>query len=85
MSDEEVITFLKDIFDNGISQELNMFLCKEMMNSGETLTDWPQEWRHLVVDKHSSGGVGDKISLMLSPALAAVGLKVPMIAGRSLE
>jgi len=55
-----------------------------MMHSGETL-EWPEEWSHLVVDKHSSGGVGDKISLMLSPALAAVGCKVPMLAGRSLE
>lgn len=53
-----------------------------MMNSGERFKF--TKHRNLVVDKHSTGGVGDKISLPLAPALAACGLKVPMISGRGL-
>ena len=54
-----------------------------MRYSGRCL-EWPEEWKHLVVDKHSTGGVGDKISIPLAPALVACGLKVPMISGRGL-
>ncbi|XP_024084297.1 uncharacterized protein LOC106663889 isoform X2 [Cimex lectularius] len=43
------------------------------------------KWDGLTVDKHSTGGVGDKISLPLAPALSALGLKVPMMTGRGLE
>jgi thymidine phosphorylase len=46
---------------------------------------WNPEWEDLLVDKHSTGGCGDKISLVLAPALAACGFKVPMISGRGLE
>lgn len=53
-----------------------------MRDSGEKL-HWPQ-YRGIVVDKHSTGGIGDKISIPLAPALAACGLKVPMMAGRGL-
>ncbi|KAF3859709.1 hypothetical protein F7725_022108 [Dissostichus mawsoni] len=58
-------------------------LTREMMSSGEVMS-WPKEWAGLVVDKHSTGGVGDKVSLVLAPALAACGCKVPMISGRGL-
>lgn len=51
-------------------------LTREMMSSGEVMS-WPQEWTGRVVDKHSTGGVGDKVSLVLAPALAACGCKVP--------
>jgi len=45
--------------------------------------DWPKEWP--LVDKHSTGGVGDKVSIPMAPALAACGLKVPMVSGRGLD
>lgn len=66
---------LMAIFLNGMNQDETVSLTDSMLNSGEILS-WPDEWRHLVVDKHSSGGVGDKVSLPLAPALAACGLKV---------
>jgi pyrimidine-nucleoside phosphorylase len=53
-----------------------------MRDSGERL-QW-SEYRGSVVDKHSTGGIGDKISIPLAPALAACQLKVPMMAGRGL-
>lgn len=63
------------------SQEV-VALTRCMRDSGRVL-EWPQEW--CTVDKHSTGGVGDKVSLPLVPALAALGLHVPMISGRGLE
>ncbi|XP_073508699.1 thymidine phosphorylase isoform X2 [Phyllobates terribilis] len=67
----------------GMNPEETMTLTKEMVASGCVL-EWPKEWSGLLVDKHSTGGVGDKVSLPLAPALAACGCKVPMISGRGL-
>ncbi len=82
-SDEEVVEWLHGIFENGLDGESTIRLTEAMRDSGEVL-DWPSEWAHLVVDKHSTGGVGDKVSIPLAPALAACGAKVPMISGRGL-
>ena len=73
--------WLKAVHSNGISVDETTTLTKGMMLSGSIIT-WQDNT--LVVDKHSTGGVGDKMSLMLAPALAACGLKVPMLAGRGL-
>jgi len=83
LSDELVIDWLKDIFENGLDENSTIFLTKAMRDSGKVLA-WPKDWSHLVVDKHSTGGVGDKVSIILAPALAACGLRVPMISGRGL-
>jgi hypothetical protein len=57
-----------------MSFDESFLLTKSMINSGARFK-WPQ-YRNSIVDKHSTGGVGDKISLPLAPALAACGLRV---------
>ena len=83
MNDYLLTKFLKEVYRNGMNLEETACLTKAMTNSGY-LFNWPEKWKGIVVDKHSTGGVGDKISLPLAPVLAACGLKVPMIAGRGL-
>jgi len=83
LHDAQIGAFLMAVFLKGMTREETVALTSAMAHSGETLS-WPNKWKDLVVDKHSTGGVGDKVSLVLAPALAACGLKVPMISGRSL-
>ncbi|XP_073475354.1 thymidine phosphorylase isoform X2 [Aquarana catesbeiana] len=83
VQDSQLGALLMAIWLRGMNPEETMSLTKEMVASGCVLT-WPEEWRGLLVDKHSTGGVGDKVSLPLAPALAACGCKVPMISGRGL-
>ena len=73
--------WLKSVHSNGISVEETTALTAGMMNSGAVLS-WQGDSN--VCDKHSTGGVGDKMSLILAPALAACGVRVPMLAGRGL-
>ena len=77
---EEVIRWLKAVHKYSISAEDTAFLTQKMMNSG-TVLSWNSG---IIVDKHSTGGVGDKMSLILAPLLACMGLSVPMLAGRGL-
>ena len=83
LSDKQVEDWLRIVFENGLSDSQTVELTHGMVHSG-TVLYWPKEWTHLVVDKHSTGGVGDKVSLPLAPAVAACGGKVPMISGRGL-
>ena len=83
LDDAEVLEWLSFIFENGLNNNETIELTESMRDSGDVF-EWPNEWAHLVVDKHSTGGVGDKVSIPLAPALAACGLKVPMISGRGL-
>ena len=65
------------IYFRSMTFEESFIITKAMMASGASFK-WPK-YRNSVVDKHSTGGVGDKISLPLAPALACCGLKIPMI------
>ncbi len=72
------------IFFRGMTAEETWSLTRAMRDSGEVL-DWGAPGsRPPVVDKHSTGGIGDKTSLILAPLLACDGLWVPMISGRGL-
>ena len=83
---EQVGAFLMATYINGMTKREKVSFTKYMMHSGFVFKwkDLLPNHHHLVVDKHSTGGVGDKMSIPLAPALAARGLKVPMIAGRGL-
>lgn len=81
-SEGQIAALAMAIFLNGMGREEAVALTLAMRDSGRVM-----RWEGLdgpVVDKHSTGGVGDKVSLMLAPLVAACGGYVPMIAGRGL-
>ena len=81
---EQVSSLAMAIFLNSMSFEEAGRLTLAMANSG-TVLDWSdQRLNGPVVDKHSTGGVGDKVSFLLAPIAAAAGCYVPMISGRGL-
>jgi pyrimidine-nucleoside phosphorylase len=93
ISEAQIAAFLMAAFHNGLSPEELAALTQAMRFSGETFDATPLST--FTVDKHSTGGVGDKTSLLIAPILAAAGLAhptpagvpgicVPMISGRSL-
>ena len=81
VAQDVAVQWLKAVHRSGCTPSDKVFITQAMMASGAQLT-WPEG--PPVVDKHSTGGVGDKMSLMLAPALAACGCRVPMLAGRGL-
>src|SRR6266850_1218720 len=80
--DYQMAALLMACFLNGLEREELVPLTEAMLNSGSRLSfdglDRP------VIDKHSTGGVGDKVSLVLAPLVAACGVAVPMMSGRGL-
>ncbi len=82
IADSQTAALTMAIFLNGLDEKETISLTLSMRDSGDVL-----DWSGLngpAVDKHSSGGVGDKVSLMLAPMIAACGGYVPMISGRGL-
>ncbi len=80
--DDQVAAFAMAVFFNSMTPEEAATLTLAMRDSGDVF-----DWSHLagpVIDKHSTGGVGDNVSLMLAPIVAACGAYVPMISGRGL-
>ena len=82
IDDSSMGKFLKSIHLKGMEIDEIVSLTQIMIDSGETIDFSNLE--SYVADKHSTGGVGDKVSIILGPVLAALGIAVPMLAGRSL-
>lgn len=81
-ADYQISALLMACFTRGLNSDEQAFLTEEMLHSGDVLdfsdVDAPK------ADKHSTGGVGDKTSLIIAPLAAACGIVVPMISGRGL-
>lgn len=80
--DYQMSAFAMAVFFKGMSAVETAALTQAMMGSGDVF-EYRRE-RPLVVDKHSTGGIGDKVSLVLAPLVAATGCWVPMVSGRGL-
>src|SRR5690606_27771800 len=82
VNDAQAAAFAMAVYFQNLSLDERIGLTLAMRDSGRVL-----DWSGLdgpVIDKHSTGGVGDNVSLMLAPILAACGAYVPMISGRGL-
>ena len=82
VSDSQMTAMLMAIYFNGMD-EIELFtLVEVMLYSGKSLNF--SHSKQFIADKHSTGGIGDKVSFILAPIMAAAGIKIPMIAGRGL-
>ncbi|MEE3312980.1 MAG: thymidine phosphorylase [Treponema sp.] len=85
--DYQMSAFLMSVYFNGMTFEETGFLTDCMLHSGDVIDLHNSSVQGLsgpFVDKHSTGGVGDKISLPLAPIVAAAGVQIPMMSGRGL-
>lgn len=81
--DYQMSAWLMAVCINGISDVETSFLTESMLHSGDVLK-WKNVINGVTVDKHSTGGVGDKTSLVIAPVSAACGVFVPKMSGRGL-
>jgi len=82
ISEGQISAFAMAVFFNGMRMDERIALTLAMMNSGTVLSWQDMNLPGPILDKHSTGGVGDKVSLILGPIIAACGGFVPMISGR---
>lgn len=87
VTDYQMAAFLMAVYFNGMTFEETGYLTDLMLHSGSVIDLHNKEDKGLkgpFVDKHSTGGVGDKISLPLAPIVASLGVQIPMMSGRGL-
>ena len=85
--DYQISSLLMAIYFNGMTFEETGYLTNTMLHSGSVINLYDSKYNNLTgpfVDKHSTGGVGDKISLPLAPIVASCGVQIPMMSGRAL-
>jgi pyrimidine-nucleoside phosphorylase len=82
MPDYQFSAFLMAAYINGMNVDETSFLTEAMLYSGKVID--LKSVKGIKVDKHSTGGIGDKTSLIIAPIAAAAGVPVPMISGRGL-
>lgn len=84
VSECQIAAFAMSVWLNGLDCAETVALTKAMASSGQRMTWADKGLSGPVIDKHSTGGVGDKVSVILAPVLAACGAYVPMISARGL-
>ena len=79
--DYQMAALLMAIYFQGLSYSETLYLTDSMLKTGKEVVI---ETEGTIVDKHSTGGIGDKVSLVIAPVLAELGFRAPLLAGRAL-